>query len=120
MKAMETVNKIELVVAKEFSKTPGPRLIKEGEYSGELFRQRVLLPKFKEAKEKGLMLRIDLNGTAGYGTSFLEEAFGGLIRREGFSFEDVIKIIELISSEEEYLKDDIREYMKDAQNEKNK
>lgn len=116
MKAAD--NTIELNVLREFSRTPGPRYIDEGEFSGELFRKNILLPKFKEAKENGCILLIELDGTEGYGTSFLEEAFGGLIRSEGFSYEEINKTVELKTTEEKYLKEDIYKYMKDAEDEK--
>jgi hypothetical protein len=54
---------------------------KEGQYSGEEFRNSVLQPKFEYAKNEGIKIKIDLDGTFGYGTSFLEEVFGGLARK---------------------------------------
>jgi len=120
MRQMETVKKIKIVIAKEFSKTPGPRHIKEGEHSGEMFRQDILLPRLKEAISGNVKLWIDFDGTAGYGTSFLEEAFGGLIRKEGYTYDTLSKILEFKSDEEEYLKEDIDIYMKEAQDEKKK
>lgn len=107
---------IKIKISKEFSEAPGPRYVIEGGASGELFRKSVLSPKFREALAGSHKLVIDLDGTAGYGTSFLEESFGGLIREEGFSMEDIIKTIEIISVEEPYLKDDIHEYLTKAAN----
>jgi len=57
-------------------------------------------------------LTIDLDGTLGYGTSFLEEVFGGLARE--FTIDEVLNHIKILSNEEEYLIDDIMEYIKDA------
>jgi hypothetical protein len=115
---MKAVNKLSLVVAKEFTSTPGSRYKIEGDFSGELFRQSVLKPKLKQAIDENAKLFIDLDGTAGYGTSFLEEAFGGLIRENGYDYQTIIDHIEFKSEEEEYLIEDIYEYLKDAQNEK--
>ena len=115
---MKAANKRELVIAIEFSKTPGPRYEDEGDYSGKRFRTEFLLPKLKEAIKKGWPLEIDLDGTAGYGTSFLEEAFGGLIRDEGLSLNEIRKTIKLKSEEEPYLMEDINKYMEDAENER--
>lgn len=53
-----------------------------------------------------------MDGTIGYATSFLEEVFGGLARKHGVDL--VLSTIDLVSSEEEYLKDDILDYIKKA------
>lgn len=111
---------IEIKIARDFSTTPGPRYIKEGENSGELFRQSKLLPAFKKAIAENKKLIIDLDGTAGYGTSFLEESFGGLIRIENIKYKEIIDNLEFVSNEEEFLKEDILFYLKDADNAKNK
>ncbi len=115
---MKAVNKLSLVVATEFTSTPGPRYKIEGDFSGEIFRQSVLEPKLKQAINENAILLINLDGTAGYGTSFLEEAFGGLIRENEYDYQTIIKHIEFKSEEEEYLIEDIHAYLKDAQNEK--
>jgi len=115
---METANKIIIKISEEFSKTPGARYLDEGEFWGEDFRERILTPKLKEAIASGKGLLIDLDGTAGYGTSFLEEAFGGLIRKDGFLFQQLNKILSFKSNEEKYLIEDIWGYMKDASNAK--
>ena len=117
---MKAVNNLKLIVVNDFSSTPGPRYEHEGNFSGEIFRNSYLEPKLKEAIDKETKLFIDLDGTAGYGTSFLEESFGGLIRENGYTKQDILEHIELKSEEEEYLIDDIKEYLKEAQNEKNK
>lgn len=116
---MTAKNSIWLRVRDDFSRTPGPRLEKEGDFSGEAFRKTCLLPKFSEAVKQDCELIVDLDGTAGYGTSFLEEAFGGLIRNDGISYEQMKERITLISSEEEYLKEDIEEYMVKARKREN-
>lgn len=108
-----------LNVSKEFSDIPGPRYISEGAFSGELFRETVLFPLVKECIDKGDELEINLDGTQGYGTSFLEEAFGGLVRENHLSLDAVTGCIHFITNEEPYLEDDIRQYFEDAANEAN-
>lgn len=107
-----------LKIAKDFSTAPGPREITEGKYSGELFRKEVLLPKVLDAMGKNDELVVDLDGTSGYGTSFLEEAFGGLIRENGLQLPALKKTLRFISIDEPELLDEIEEYMRDAQKEK--
>lgn len=99
-------------IAKDFSISPGSRHPDEGDFSGQEFRENILIPMFRLALGAKQTLTIDLDGTLGYGTSFLEEVFGGLARE--FTVDDVLNNIKIISHEEEYLIDDIREYIKDA------
>ncbi|UTC97552.1 STAS-like domain-containing protein [Treponema denticola] len=105
-------------VSKDFSSTPGPRYIKEGDYSGELFRTKLLAQAVIDAIENEDEISVDLDGTAGFGTSFLEESFGGLIRENKLDYHKIIKYLKLISTEEEFLIDDIQKYLSDAYNEK--
>jgi hypothetical protein len=99
-------------IAKDFSKTPGPRYKKNGKFSGEEFRETILLPKFREAQKNHEKLTINLDGGFGYLISFLEEAFGGLARIVGPS--EVLSIIDLQSLEEPSLHEEIISYIKNA------
>ena len=114
------MEKIIISIYKDFSPTPGPRYIHEGKFSGELFRQQVLFPKVSDALENGIPFEVNLDGTAGYGTSFLEESFGGLIRIHHLPYEKILSLMTLISIEEDYLIDDVKEYLKDAYEESKK
>lgn len=100
-------------IAKEFSISPGSRSPDEGDFSGQEFRENILIPKFREILKSGDTLILDLDGTLGYGTSFLEEVFGGLARE--FSIDEVLKFVMIKSDEEEYLIDDIKDYIRDAE-----
>jgi hypothetical protein len=69
-------------IARDFSSTPGGRFNRDGPFSGEAFRTRYLEP----AIDAGETIEIDLDHVAGLPSSFLEEAFGGLLRtRAGLS-----------------------------------
>lgn len=63
-------------IAKDFSVYPGGRTPIDGPFSGEEFRENILIPIFNSNEE----VIIDFDGVRGYGSSFLEEAFGGLVR----------------------------------------
>ena len=63
-------------VAEEFSRYPAGRFTQDGPYSGEAFRRRFLEPALRSAEQ----IVVDMDGARGYGSSFLEEAFGGLVR----------------------------------------
>lgn len=99
-------------IAEVFSISPGSRHPDEGDFSGQEFRENILIPMFSQALGAKQTLTIDLDGTLGYGTSFLEEVFGGLARE--FTIAEVLTHIKIISNEEDYLIDDIKEYIKDA------
>ncbi|MBH23371.1 MAG: DUF4325 domain-containing protein [Myxococcales bacterium] len=68
-------------VAEEFTTTPGPRYIDDGSWSGEQFRKEYLEPLLRGDPE--LSIVVDLDRVYSYGTSFLEEISGGLIRELG-------------------------------------
>ena len=101
-----------IIKVKDFSITPGSRYKDEGDFSGEEFRESILEPKFEEALRIKAKIIIDLDGTIGYGTSWLEEVFGGLARKYGS--EKILEIIDFKSDEEPYLVNDIKEYIKNA------
>lgn len=102
---------IEINISKDYSKTPGGRYRKEGNYSGEDFREKVLIPNYKRAIENGEKLRVTLDGGYGYGSSFLEEAFGGLVRELKIVN---IGLFEIISDEEPQLVIDVKNYLAEA------
>jgi hypothetical protein len=106
---------MKIKIATDFTTAPGPRYISEGKYSGEQFRKDVLLPKVREAISKKCSLVVDLDGTSGYGTSFLEESFAGLIREEKLGLAALDSVLTLVSAEEPDLLTEIREYMEEAQ-----
>lgn len=106
------MNELIIKIASEFTKTPGPRNRTEGEFSGEQFREEILCTKLEKAFNEDLKLIVDLDGTYGYGTSFLEEAFGGVARIYGA--DKVLKHIKFISNEEPYLINDITGYINDT------
>ena len=101
-----------LVISGEFSKTPGPRTRAEGPFSAEEFLETVLLPRFEEAESHGEKLLVDLDGGFGYGTSFLEESFGGLARMKSPAV--VLAHLDFKSEEEPYLVADINRFIERA------
>ncbi|MCG8520865.1 MAG: STAS-like domain-containing protein [Pseudomonadales bacterium] len=97
---------------REFTEFPGPRYRDLGPYSGEEFREKILVPAIKE---HGGNITIDLDGTFGYGSSFLEEAFGGLIRNKSITTEQANELAShIISEEDPSLAEEVRSYLTDA------
>lgn len=100
----------EIRVARDFSETPGPRYIKQGPFSGESFRRSKLLPALREYRK----IVVVFDGTVGFGSSFIDEAFGGLVRSEGFDPKEVEKRFEFVSREDPLLITDALESIREA------
>src|SRR5262245_24725002 len=93
-------------IAKDYSRYPAGRFRTDGPYSGERFREDVLVP----ALQRTNIVQVELDGTAGYGSSFLEEAFGGLVRQHVLSRAEATHRIRLVASDES-LVSEIQGYM---------
>lgn len=96
-------------IAKDFSVYPGGRTPDDGPYSGQEFRDQFLIPSL-ESREHVI---VDFDGTRGYGSSFLEEAFGGLVRC-GYSRDDIVELISFSSSRESII-EEVQRYIDAAQ-----
>lgn len=83
-------------IAREFTRYPGPRYAEDGPFSGQYFRDEILAPALRAAIETNGTLTVVLDDVAGYGSSFLEEAFGGLVRI-GFSRADIGKHLSVVA-----------------------
>ncbi|OGT97551.1 MAG: DUF4325 domain-containing protein [Geobacteraceae bacterium GWB2_52_12] len=92
-------------VARDFSKYPAGRYLEDGPASGQAFRDKFLTPALKESRQ----LTIELDGTRGYGSSFLEEAFGGAVRA-GFA-PDIVRQTFTLISEDQSLIEEIYDYI---------
>lgn len=83
---------IKIDIGADFSDVPAGRFPADGPFNGEHFRKNFLVP----ALNSGKVVEINLDNTEGYGSSFLEEAFGGLVRREGYkksTLDENLKIV---------------------------
>jgi hypothetical protein len=87
------MQKIMISIVKDFTRTPAGRYIVDGPFSGQKFREDFLVP----ALRTGNTIEIDLDGVLGFGSSFLEEAFGGLVR-EGFSANELRSKLKILTS----------------------
>lgn len=81
---IDTIN-----IAKDYTPFLGGRYEEDGEGNGTTFRRKFLVPPLRGSESEPVVIVLD--GAAGYPSSFLEEAFGGLVREEGFSAEAVLK-----------------------------
>lgn len=80
------MNRVTLVVI-DFNAKPYGRYPDDGNGCGEYYRDQVLVPALKLHDS----VHVVLDGYNRYGRSFLDEAFGGLIRESGFSGNEIKK-----------------------------
>lgn len=88
---------IEIKISRDFTVTPGARCYSDGPFSGEEFYNNLLKKKYEEAVRLGIKLRVDLDGTDGYASSFLNEAFSRLGNE--YEADTVFKNLIIISEE---------------------
>lgn len=99
-----------IINVKDFSKYPGPRYIRLGDFSGEEFRDNILIPALKQDGE----VTVNFDGVYGYGSSFLEEAFGGLVRH-GVDKTKIKKLKEnLICNDDPSIIVEVKKYIDEA------
>lgn len=104
--------KVVISVARDFSPHPGPRYTRQGPFSGEKFRQSILAKRLRETEDEIL---VDLDGTSGFGSSFIDEAFGGLIRKEGFRLSQLNKRLSFKSDVDSSYKLEAEQSLKEAE-----
>lgn len=93
-------------IASQFSRYPAGRYKEDGPYSGEIFRDKFLIPNLQQPETRVV---VQLDGARGLASSFLEEAFGGLIRA-GFS-SDALHDRLVLESNDASLINEIEEYI---------
>lgn len=92
-----------LIYIKDFSEYPGLRHCSISDDSGEEYYHKVLNTIFKETIENDEKITVNIDLTAGYAPSFLDEAFGNLVY--DFGLKSVKKHLEIISEQEPDLKE---------------
>ena len=106
----ELLKRFSINIAEDYSETPGARYISDGPFSGEEFRDKLLEPRYLNCLSLGIKLIIDFDGGYGYPITFLEETFGGLVRK-GYSGLDLLNNIVFISNEEPEIIEDITKFI---------
>lgn len=95
----------------DFSWAPAGRYRKYGQFTGEVFRDDILVPALKEFDS----VTVNLDGVMGYGSSFVEESFGGLVREHSFSEADLKKILSIETTEFHSIEKEIWKHISDAE-----
>lgn len=102
-------NEATISVAREFSRYPAGRTRQDGALSGQVFREDKLQPLLLADKT----VIINLDNVLGYGSSFLEEAFGGLVRA-GFNADRLHHQLQFVSNDDPSLPTEIWLYIDHA------
>ncbi|MET3470676.1 hypothetical protein ABIC78_001191 [Novosphingobium sp. 1529] len=85
-----------ITIAKDFSPFPAGRRRNDGPFTGEAFREDVLRPLLA----RGDRVVLDIDGVEGLPSSFLEEVFGGIVRR-GIDLTTLRRLVEFRHSDPE-------------------
>ena len=96
-------------VAKDFTRFPSGRYVQNGDTSGQAFRERFL----EKPISRGETVVVDFDGTIGYGSSFLEEAFGGLVRKLKLPADFFLTHLTLKSADAS-IREEVQEYIREA------
>lgn len=81
----------EIRIAEDFSPYPSGRTDDDGPFNGTKFREDFLRPALNSGNE----VIVVLDGVRSFGSSFFEEAFGGLIRLKYFTVVQLQNLLEV-------------------------
>jgi hypothetical protein len=101
-------DRITINVGKDFSRFPVGRYLADGDSNGERFREQCLRPALVRAEK----VEIVFDDALGYGSSFLEEAFGGLVRN-GYSAAALLAKL-ILTTGDDSLREEVEQYIRDA------
>lgn len=101
-----------LHVAKDFARSPSGRYPTDGPNSGQRFRDELLFPALLNDR-----VEVVLDGVLTLGSSFLDEAFGGLVREKGLSPSEIRAKLTITSKLTMYVSR-IWSYIDDPKNQK--
>lgn len=99
-----------ITIATDYSAEPFGRYLTDGNSNGTTFREDWLKPAL--ADDDSVVVILD--GAEGYGSSFLEESFGGLVRLCGFTAESLHQRLKIVSNDDPSLIDEVWEYIDSA------
>lgn len=107
-------------IAHDFSRFPGGRVRADGPHSGEQFLEDLLKPAVERALKAHSLVVIKIDGVAGLPSSFLDEAFGGLIRQGIVNLSEAqsLIVIEAATARVRMYPEIIKTYMTEAANQR--
>ena len=105
-----------LNIAKTFSPMAVGRYRKDNPHSGEVFREEHLTSMLRRAVQEHDILEVDLEGMRGLSASFLDEAFGGLVRSGEWTAKQVLEFVRFVPEDtyfDPYIKN-VKDFIRDA------
>ena len=105
------MNRKTIKLIEDFNSDPFGRCAEDGDGNAQAFRKRHLIPALQEYDH----VVVNLSGYNYYGSSFLEETFGGLVRH-GFSPETLRKKLEIVHTDLPSIVDESHHYIERAAN----
>lgn len=103
------MNDFRIDVAKQFTPRPFGRYRYEGARSAEVFRDDILIPAIRNHEH----VTVDLSGSNYYGSSFLEETFGGLVRAK-FSKDELDSKLRVVHNKLPSIVEEVQNYIDEA------
>lgn len=97
-------------LGQQFARYPAGRYLTDGPFSGQKFREDFLIPALLGADPE---IEITLSDARGLKSSFLEEAFGGLVRL-GYDPNELLRRFKFVSRDPS-LPEEIEEYIRAQQ-----
>ncbi|MBR7619998.1 STAS-like domain-containing protein [Phenylobacterium sp. 20VBR1] len=107
--AAQMARTVTIDIAKDFSAEPFGRYAAHGPASGEVFRARL-----ERYIRDGSHVLVDIDGVTGLSSSFLDEAFAGLVRHGVLSAADFWNVISIKSERDPSYIDDVEVYVSEA------
>lgn len=106
-------------IAKDFGAYPSGRVTKDGPLNGEKFRNQLLIPAIRQAlsdPDGEERVVVDIDGVRSFGSSFLEEVFGGLARVNEINVKKAVAVLKIACSKShlQIFKDAIEQHLQDA------
>jgi hypothetical protein len=111
---------IVISIPHDYSPSPAGRTSRDGPFNGERFRDNVLVPALRRAESENAIVIVYFDNADSYSSSFLEEVFGGLVRKNIFPKEYISKRLQLrtkdpvfaayVADAESYIKDEMRRH----------
>jgi hypothetical protein len=107
-------NDLKIKLATDFKPCIMAQYPQEAHQVGHTFRQKILLPKLKEAIARHVKLEVDVDDAGMLLPGFFKEAFGGLITIEKLKYEDIINHLVITTWRRYDYVHDINTYLEQA------
>ncbi|WP_303852932.1 STAS-like domain-containing protein [Bartonella apis] len=82
-------------LANDFSRYPAGRFSDDGSHNGSKFRDEILWPRLENVIRKNDTLTINIDDVRSLGSSFIDEAFVGLLRKHNITKEILLKYLDV-------------------------